>query len=261
MLDRSTPFVALLLLAACSDVGDGVRAYRAGNFEEAHAAFAAAEERAGDGASAALLYDRSLAALRVGELDAAESAAVRAADRDPDFAGRRDFLLGNVSFARCELAETQANSPEAEPFAFDVAIRYGEAARDAWGAAAASRNDWPEARRNVERALLKIADLRRQQAARDPNSKKAPDAPTPPRPAPPTPPPTPTAGPDAEQPPDAPGPGADGTPDAEPGAVVAELTPEQVRRLFETLAAKEREKLDVRRERRRTQPPEVTRDW
>ena len=74
------------------------------------------------------------------------------------------FLRGNIAFARCAQASRQARTPLAEPFAFDVAIRHAEKARAFWEQAAMGRDDWPAARRNVERALLVLRDLRREKA-------------------------------------------------------------------------------------------------
>ena len=69
------------LLLGGGAFGDGVRAYREGRFREALEKFTEAERNAGDDASAELLYDKALAALRAGELLVAEASAGRAADR------------------------------------------------------------------------------------------------------------------------------------------------------------------------------------
>ena len=74
------------------------------------------------------------------------------------------FLRGNVAFADCLVAEKQAATAAAEPFAFDVAIALADKAARLWADAAMSREDWPAARRNVERALLKAAELRRRKS-------------------------------------------------------------------------------------------------
>jgi hypothetical protein len=100
-------------------------------------------------------FDRAVAALQEGELRQAEAAAQQLAEP------HGLFLRGNVAFADCLVAEKQAATAAAEPFAFDVAIALAEKAARLWADATMIREDWPEARRNVERALLTAADLRR----------------------------------------------------------------------------------------------------
>ncbi|MHC4548754.1 MAG: hypothetical protein ACYTEZ_08240 [Planctomycetota bacterium] len=240
----SKALLASLLLVGCGELASGVDAYREGRFRDAHAAFRKAEESAGNGASAALSFNRALAALRAGDLSDAEAAAQRAAARGgPEMAARCDFLRGNAAFARCRLAERQASTAAAEPFAWDVAIIYARKARDAWQRAAMSRPDWPAARRNVERALLKIEELKRKKAEQDQR---------PPRPPGPQPPPPP-------QPPEARGKEDEPAPADEPQ--LEELAPEQVLRLLDRLAQKEQEKRALRRSHRKARMAEVERDW
>lgn len=247
----------LVLLAGCGGVEAGIAAYRDGRFGEARARFAAAAKSDGDGAVPEVHYDHALAALRDGALDEANSAAERARRAAAgDLAGHCDFLLGSVRFARCEIAAAQAASVEAEPFAYDVAISLARGARDAWRGASITRDDWPAARRNAERAQRMLDDLERRkaQAARDRRSAKEPgggtepaSAPSP-RPAPPIPPP----------PDDAAGePGARGD---EPSAA-RELTRDEVRRLLDLLAEKEKAKAAARRAHRAARSADVDRDW
>jgi len=242
-------------LAGCGDLGAGVDAYEDGRFEDAYVAFAEAERAAGEKAPAVLLYDKALAALRTGRLSEAEAAARRAAVKDEDgFGALADFLVGNAAFARCELAQAQATGPEAEPFAFDVAIGYADSARAAWQLAATSRSDWPAARRNVERALIKERELRRQKTeAGSKKPKTRPDPKPRPRPA--------NGGSDPSKDEDPTGKGADEEPDPGATATEVELTREQVLGLLEVLAAKEKEKRDVRVKVRRNQPADVEKDW
>jgi len=228
-----------LLAAGGDDFAAGVRAYRDGRFQDALAAFTAAAQRAGAGASPELLHDLALAALRTGDVGAAEAAAERAAARGGDaFAGRREFVRGNVAFARGQRAAAQAETVEAEPFAFDAAIALVEAAAASWQRAAQSRDDWPQARRNVERALLRLDELKRKKAAAEAKRKrKEPDQPKP------LPAPDPRR-PEAQLPP------------------VRELSADELARVFDLLAAKEKEKLTLRR---RVAPPPSTapgaEDW
>jgi hypothetical protein len=158
---------------------EGLRLFRAGQYKESLEAFRKASEESGDDAPAELLFDRALAALATDDLTDAEQAAERAAARDALGFGRaRDFLRGNVAFASCEAAEKAIASPpagpavappgsapgappEPNPGAYDKPIALAESARDAWIAAASAGEDWPAARRNVERALRKIEELKK----------------------------------------------------------------------------------------------------
>src|SRR5688500_6348050 len=77
----------------------------------------------------------------------AEVGAEKAAGHGPrEFTALRDFVLGNAAFARCDRAERQASGPDGRPAAFDAAIAHAVAAQSAWQRAAASRDDWPQAR-------------------------------------------------------------------------------------------------------------------
>jgi len=231
-------FLALVALG-CGDGGGGREAYEAGRFEDAHAAFVAA----GEDASAPALYNRALAGLRAGRLrDAATMASRAAAGGEEEVAAMAAFLRGNTAFAQCERAEQQANTLEAEPFAFDIAIRYGEAARDHWQAAAMIRDDWPAARRNVERALLKLATLRNKKREAEKRREKKSEARPEPKPVP---------DPGKEE--------VEEKPEDEPA--LSELSAAEVLRLFDRLATKEREKVDLRRSHRKKTMAGVEKDW
>lgn len=206
------------------------------------AAAACGPERA---PAAVAAYDRSLATLAAGDLRAAASAAEEAkAAGDPEVATLAAFLEGNVLYARAENAGRQADTPMAEPFAFDVAISLAKKARDRWAAAAMTREDWPAARRNVERALLLVAELEAKKAARQNR---------------PPPVPEPKISPKILPPP--PGEGEKTEEEIAAEAAKTELSPEEVRLLYERLAAKEREKAEIRRQRQREKSADVERDW
>lgn len=223
--------LAALLLLDGDPFAEGMRAYGEGRFADALAAFTAAAEALGEDAPAELHFDRALAALRAGDLAAAEAAAnAIPAGADRDVVLRRDFVRANLAFARSEVAGRQASQVEAEPFAFDAAIALAEAARDGWQNVAIERPDWLAARRNAERAVLWIDELRRQRdAAQAKQPKKEPDAPRPQEAPPPAPP--------------------------------EELPPDQVRRLLDKLALKELEKRRLRRSRQQAMSSEVPQDW
>ncbi len=230
----------VLAVLALREGSEGVAYYQGGQFKAAHAAFVSECEAAGEDAGAELKFNRALAAMRIEDLSDAEGSARQAAAADPEFRERADFLLGNVAFARCVMATRQAATVEAEPFAFEIAIRYGEKARDLWTRAAMSRSDWPGARRNVERVRLLLDSLRGRKA--DAERRKAPRSEPTPKPL-----PNPgSAGPEPEPPPD---------------GRIDELSPGEVRALFERLAKKEREKRTVREAHRRQRMAGVERDW
>lgn len=234
---------ALLAVALLATAGDGAfeagrAAYEAGEFDRALEAFSAAIAAAGEHAPPELWFDQALCALRAGRLDEAEAAGHRAAllGGDP-FVGLRDFLIGNVAFERCALAERQAEAPLAEPMAWDVALAFADSARASWQAAAVSRPDWPEARRNVERALRRIEELLRRKEAAAAQAARA--GSTEPRIEESQAPPDSEAGPEerlTEERPIAP--------------VEAELTGEELAQLPERLLERERAKVELRRSRR-----------
>lgn len=157
-----------------------------------------------------------------------------AADGDPASARAR-FLEGTAAWARCDAAESESLR---NPAAFDRALAEARSARDGWAEAAASRADWPAARRNVERALLRMKRLEADKAAADRAKGR--------RPGEPPPPPPPKAG---------------DKPMEVPDAAPRPLTREEVMRLLERLAAMEKEKKAVRQEHRETKQGGVEKDW
>ena len=158
--------LAMLALGACRAEHPAIVAFAYGRFGEALAGFRQLERDLGDEAPAAVFHGQALSALRTGALVEAELAVEKLVARGGlDFAPERDFVLGVTAFVRCERAEAQASGPEAEPFAFDVAIAHAEAAQAAWQRAAIARGDWPEARRNLVRAMNKLDELRKKRQA------------------------------------------------------------------------------------------------
>jgi len=202
----------------------------------------------GDDAPGARAYEDARRSLDAGELRrAAELADEAARAGDESIAVLGLFLSGNVAFARCVRAERQAAGPGAEPFALDLAIRHGERARDLWIAAATSRADWPAARRNVERALLKLRELEKKKAEREPDREKTDPKPKP-KPRPRRRPPPPADGRKKEE-------------ETTSAPLLEELPPAEVAKLLERLARKEGEKRALRREEREKKSAPVERDW
>ena len=239
--------LCLLLVLAGDAFADGLRAYREGRYREALAAFSEAVAEAGEGAAPELLYNQALSAVRVGELAVAEAAAERAAARGgPAFAALRDFLIGNIAFQRALTAELQATGPEAEPFAFDGAIAFAKKALRSWQRAAVRKEDWPRARRNVERALRKLSELQRKKdeaAGKKPKKERDPQA--------------------EEQPEDPTDPSQRIEEEVlvEPLPAPPRLSARQLQELLDLLATKEKEKRAVRSARQRTPGVRVEKDW
>lgn len=179
---------------------------------------------------------------------------------DADAAARRDFLAAGAAFTASEEAEAASKRPDADPTTLEFAIVRAEDAVALWRGAALTRADWPEARRNVERGLLRLRRLRDAQAEknRKPDAKPGPtpdgrpvappDAKPPVVPPPPPPPPPP---PDA----------ADPKPDPTPLADAPDLSSDDLAGLADVLKAREREKLARRRADRRTGSADVEKDW
>ena len=237
-----------LFLLGGDEFAAGVRAYREDRFEDAFAAFARAEASAGHGASAELLSNLALAALRVRKLRVAEFSAEKAAVRGgPEFEPFREFVFGSAAFARCELAKAETELTDPDPTAFGRAIAHAEQARDAWQRAATSRADWPEARRNVERALLALDDLlaRKREADRNRRSKREQTARTPDDPE--------------QRDPDALVEEVEQDPVPQQGAT--DLPPGHLERLLAMLAEKEKEKRALRRARQQVRSVRVEKDW
>jgi hypothetical protein len=193
---------------------------------------------------AAALHNRAVAALQAGDLVAAEIAAEKAAARGgPELEGLRDFVIGNAAFVRCEKEELAAYGPRGAA-ALETAIGHAKQARDSWALAAARRADWPEARRNVERARIKLDLLAKKKDELTPAN-------PPPKPKPPPPP--------KDQP--APRKPEDFTPAPRVDPQLDEVPAEDVVKLLEKLKAKEQDKLRVRRAERQSGRYAVERDW
>lgn len=87
------------------------------------------------------------------------------------------FLKGNAAYAASVALEKEAAA--GDPEAFKAAVMRAEDALAYWQRAATTRADWPPARRNVERALLRVAALRERKRdsgkKKDPKKKDEPD--------------------------------------------------------------------------------------
>jgi hypothetical protein len=220
---------------------DGVRAYREGRFQDAARIFAAQETATPNERAFVVRYDLALAAWRAGEVGTAAAAARRAAEAPGADLGAVAFLEGSIAWSRALRAEAVAASVESEPFAYDAAIAAASAARDAWRRAATTRDDWPEARRNVERAARFVETLRERKKVAEDAKRKTDSRPT----EEPKPPPERPSNAEAR----------------ETRASSVALTDEQVRRLFERLDALEKERRATRLKERAATNATTERDW
>lgn len=195
---RNTLFF-LLLTSAAAGGGDpyeeGMRLYADGKYKEAFESFKKAIEK-NQNPPAELYYNKAVAAFQIGDDHEAEASAEKAAaSGERKFTNVRDFLRGNIAFRRCENIEKEIDDakiappapqpPGAPPSAppdpvagYERAIAQAESARDAWIAAAAGEpagvdttkgnatksntvKEAGAAARNVERAILKIEELKK----------------------------------------------------------------------------------------------------
>lgn len=154
---RRVAWAAVLALAVAScadDTARGVEALRAGEARVALGHLRAAIARRGEHAPGALHVDAALAALAVGDDEAAAASVEAAAARRVDDRGLVDFVRGVVAYRRALEVERRTADPAAEVAAFEPAVVHARAAADAFTRALSARDvDWPAARRNLERAL------------------------------------------------------------------------------------------------------------
>ena len=143
------------------------------------------------------------------------------------------FERGSEAFSASVALEAEARRPGSDPEAWKGAVKLAEDALAYWQWAAATRAEWPQARRNVERALLRMARLR-ERAGRKVPPKDRPAGDETPKDEPPLPPAKPES---------------------------ADLPPGKVLGLFDVLRARERAKQRMRRAQRGIRSADVERDW
>ncbi len=170
----SAPAVAGLLLAAvflagCDRTRAGREAWDADRPADALSAFRTEVRSAGDEASPALLFDWGVAALAAKQPDEAAEASGRLEVAGGDaWQARAAFLAGSVAYAdSLRLAKKAGNAPPEDQRAWLPARQRAEDALARWQRAAVTTpRDWPEARRNVERALLWMRTLREERGGK-----------------------------------------------------------------------------------------------
>jgi hypothetical protein len=163
-----------LQLSPHAEMNAGLQAYAAEDYSTAKQHF---ENALAQQESSTALRNLALASLKARDLDrAAQVADQLASSGNPDDLAWRDFLLGNLSWRRSELAEFEAHGPVPPAGALERAIAHAEASLEAWQAALDARGEWPEALRNTQRAELRLTALREEQLANagatDPNVEK-----------------------------------------------------------------------------------------
>ncbi|MFM8981002.1 MAG: VWA domain-containing protein, partial [Planctomycetia bacterium] len=164
--------LALLpLLAGCGRMQEARELAAGGRHAEALALLEQELAAAGAAASPALHVNLGLCALRVGQPERARAAfAAAEAAGGPAYARYGAFLRGHLAFEASRDLEARAAQPGADPALFEGALMRAEDALAAWRLAARSVSDWPEARRNMERALLRLEALREQRRTGTPGA-------------------------------------------------------------------------------------------
>jgi hypothetical protein len=201
------------------------------------------------------VHDAALAALAAGDLSRVELLATwLALGADEEFVARGHVLLGAARHERARLAAEQALGPEVEPFAFDAALGQVRSARAAFVRALLVRPEWPALARDLERCALLESRIERAKAqAEAARARREADA----QPNVEVVPTGDGAAPEPDETDE-----TDETDDEAPAAErLAPLSPEELAALVEVLAAKEREKILVRRAARERAGAAVLRDW
>lgn len=240
MNGRTGLAVVVLVAIAGAQRPAAVDDYRAGRFEAARLAFAAELAALGDAAPAELRADLALAALRRQRTGDAEAACRPLLDHaEPAWRARGEFLLGLAAWQRSDRAAAAAQLPDAEPMAWELAVRATADAFHHWCRAAALQPADATARRNAERAQRRLAAQQRARdaAAQQRAPKRQPEPPPPPS--------------------DAPGPAEAATPELAPQP----LSAAELLRLRERLRDLDRTKQRLRQAAQRGAARVGERDW
>lgn len=223
-------FLIALVLSACGKTGDP------------------------DGLPPRDLVLAALSAIEQDDARTAEGLAERLATRgDREATGWRALLLGLAHDLRSRSAEAEVYGPFPARDALPRALAQAEASARAFLEAAMSREDWPEARRNFERAQRRSLALAKK--LEEQRGEAPPPAPTDPATG-----PEPTDPASEERPfvqPSDPPPAA-----PSPAGFSTERTDSDLRRrLFERIAEREREKRALRIDVRAAAASRTERDW
>jgi len=152
------------------------------------------------------------------------------------------FLMGMAARQHGERAVVAAKLPDAEPMAWVMATRAMQRSELQFREALRRRPDWPEAVRNLERTLLRRAEVEAEREAHKPKEAKKEEAPEPePQPEPPK----------QEQPPEV----------VIPEVANAELSAQELEKLQQRVRAQQRQKVRGRQQRSRDNRTTRGRDW
>jgi hypothetical protein len=158
--------------------------YRDAKYEQAQASLMAQLASAPDQGEAELRLNASLCALRLLHSRDAEELVAPLVD-DQAWAAEAAFVLGLASNQHAERAVVAARLADAEPMAWVMATRAIRGAELHFRRVVASRPNWGEAVRNLERVVRRRAEIEAERAAaKTPDAKKE----SAPEPEPPTPP-------------------------------------------------------------------------
>lgn len=152
--------------------------YRRGEYEAAFEGFQAILERAGPAVRPEVRLNAGLCALRLLRSRDAEELVAPLSDVE----GRRAdaaFVLALAARQHGERAVVAAKLPDAEPMAWVMATRAMQQSEAQFRAAVRLRPDWGEAVRNLERTLLRRAEVEAERASAKPKEAKQEDAPQP----------------------------------------------------------------------------------
>ncbi len=165
------PLILILgfsLLTGSEDFVKGVTEFKAGRYEKAWSLLRGAEKAYGDRElPSALLVDLALAASKTQRFDEAEGYAERVAARDGALAYLRDQVVGAA-----RLSSANKAAKEQDPKKLEVALTEVKRAIEAFGSAILARPDAPEARRNLERALVLEKELEKKKKEAEDKKKK-----------------------------------------------------------------------------------------
>lgn len=152
------------------------------------------------------------------------------------------FVLGMAARQHGERAVVAAKLPDAEPMAWVMATRAMQRSELQFREAVRRRPDWPEAVRNLERTMLRRAEVEAEREAQKPKEAKKEEAPEPePQPEPPKP----------DQPPEV----------VIPEVANAELSAQELEKLQQRVRAQQRQKVRGRQQRSRENRTTRGRDW
>jgi tetratricopeptide (TPR) repeat protein len=168
-LDRKTKSAALVLSLGCgllvalahadaegpATLEAGLERYRSGDIDGAAAIWQRALEAQGEDAPAVLHINAALVALAQGDVAIAHQQAELARPKaGAALAPACDFVMAHVAFEQAKAGLRILRGPEAGPADFDRVLGLASVAREFWRRSAIERSDWPQARRNAERAHL-----------------------------------------------------------------------------------------------------------